>query len=56
MMAPVPQLVGESEFSEFFGKSRFSGGNLTVFEVRRLPLPVKPPDKKLKNQIGVNHD
>jgi hypothetical protein len=33
MMDSVPQLVGEIEFSEFFGKSRFSGGNLTVFEI-----------------------
>jgi hypothetical protein len=34
MMGSVPQLVGESGFSDFFGKSRFSGGNLTVFEVQ----------------------
>jgi hypothetical protein len=34
MMALVPQLVGESELSQFFGKSRFFGGNLTVFEVQ----------------------
>jgi hypothetical protein len=36
MMNSVPQLVGESEFSEFFGKSRFLVGKLTVFEVRTV--------------------
>jgi hypothetical protein len=34
MMGSVPQLVGESGFSQFFGKSCFFGGNLTVFEVQ----------------------
>jgi hypothetical protein len=41
MMESVPQLVGESEFSEYFGKSRFSGGKLTVFEVRVVSVSLE---------------
>jgi hypothetical protein len=51
MMDAVPQLVGESEFSEFSGKSRFFGGNLTVFEVRMALLRLKPSEREIKIKL-----
>ena len=51
MMDFVPQLVGESGFSKFFGEFRFLGENLTVFEVQMAFAFREPPDKKLKFKL-----
>ena len=50
-MDAVPQLVGEIEFSEFFGKSCFFGGNLTVFEVWMALLRLKPSEREIKIKL-----
>jgi hypothetical protein len=51
MMDAVPQLVGESGFNEFFGKSRFFGGNLTVFEVQMASASLKLPEREIKIKL-----
>ncbi|MDD5139514.1 MAG: hypothetical protein PHY43_04540 [Verrucomicrobiales bacterium] len=54
MMNCVPQLVGESEFSEFLKNSRFFG-KLVVLEPWQASVSLEAA-LKIKNQIGVNHD
>jgi hypothetical protein len=49
MMVAVPQLVGESGFSEFFGKSCFFGGNLTVFEIRLAFALLEAAEREINN-------
>ena len=51
----VPQLVGESEFSEIFGVSRFFFGKFVVLNPSRLSVSLEAAEQ-INNQIGVNHD
>jgi flagellar biosynthesis protein FliR len=48
--------LGKVSLASFLEKSCFFGGNLTVFEVRLVFATLKAAGRKIKIQIGVNHD